>query len=83
LNKKKTPARDSRINSKRPHRRGSLREKTLANIDAIRTLKLIETKNRDATEAEKSVLVRYAGWGAMSSAFPSNVELRIFGVPAV
>ena len=31
--------------------------------------KLIETENRDATKAERSVLVRYAGWGAMANAF--------------
>jgi len=44
-------------------------EKALANIDAIPTLKQIETENRDSTEAEKSILVRYAGWGAMPAAF--------------
>jgi hypothetical protein len=61
----------------------SLREKALADIEAIRTLKQIETENRDATDAEKSILVRCAGRGAMASAFPLNVELRILGVRAV
>src|SRR5208282_4010932 len=67
--KEETPARDFRITTGHHIGEGSLREKALANIDAIRTLKLIETENRDATEAEKSVLVRYAGWGAMPGAF--------------
>ncbi|MGD1028523.1 hypothetical protein [Candidatus Binatus soli] len=67
--KEETPARDFRITSAHHIGEGSLREKALANIDAIRTLKLIETENRDATEAGKSILVRYAGWGAMPGAF--------------
>jgi hypothetical protein len=29
----------------------------------------MEAENRDATEAEKSILVRYAGWGTMAGAF--------------
>ncbi len=65
----KTAARDFRISAANHIGEGSLREKALANIEAIRTLKLIETENRDATDAEKSILVRYAGWGAMPSAF--------------
>ncbi|MGD1026104.1 hypothetical protein [Candidatus Binatus soli] len=67
--KEETPARDFRIISAHHIGEGSLRGKALTNIDAIRTLKLIETENRDATEAEKSILVRYAGWGAMPGAF--------------
>jgi N12 class adenine-specific DNA methylase/adenine-specific DNA methylase len=64
-----TPARDFRITAAHQIGEGSLREKALTNIKAIRTLKLIETENRDATESEKSILVRYAGWGAMPGAF--------------
>jgi hypothetical protein len=56
----KTTARDFRIKATHHIGEGSLREKALANIEAIRTLKQIETENRDATDAEKSVLVRYA-----------------------
>src|SRR5208282_1978237 len=48
--KEETPARDFRITAAHHIGDGSLREKALANIDAIRTLKLIETENRDATE---------------------------------
>ena len=65
----KNPARDFRITASHRIGEGSLREKALANIEAIRTLKQIEAENRDATEAEKSILARYAGWGAMASAF--------------
>jgi len=64
----KTAARDFRITAAHHIGEGSLRGKALANIEAIRTLKLIEIENRDATEAEKSILVRYAGWGAMARA---------------
>ena len=35
----------------------------------MRTLKKLEGENRDATDDEKAVLARYAGWGAMASAF--------------
>ncbi len=63
------PARDFRITSAHHVGEGGLREKAHGNIEAIRTLKLIETENRDATEAEKAILVRYAGWGAMPNAF--------------
>jgi len=62
---RKNTTRDFRIAASHHIGEGSLREKALANIEAIRTLKLIETENRDATDAEKSILVRYAGWGAM------------------
>jgi N12 class adenine-specific DNA methylase len=63
------PARDFRINAAHHIGEGTLREKALANLEAIRTLKLIEAENRDATDAEKAILVRYAGWGAMANAF--------------
>ena len=48
---------------------GSLREKALDNIRAIRALKKIEAENRDATYAEQAVLARYTGWGALANAF--------------
>ena len=65
----KPTARDFRITASHHIGEGSLREKALANIEAIRTLKQIEAENRDATDAEKSILARYAGWGAMANAF--------------
>ena len=64
----KNPARGFRITAAHRIGEGSLWEKALANIEAIRALKRIEAENRDATEAEKSILARYAGWGAMAGA---------------
>jgi adenine-specific DNA methylase len=49
-----------------------LREKAHDNLAAIRTLKKLEGENRDATDEEKAILARYAGWGAMSAAFDWN-----------
>jgi hypothetical protein len=40
--------------------------KIRANIEAIKTLKLIEDESREATPEEKSKLVKYVGWGAFS-----------------
>ena len=54
-----------------PDRQGSLREKALANIAAIRTLKQIEAENRDATEAEKAMLARYSGLGRAGECLPA------------
>jgi hypothetical protein len=75
--KEETPARDFRITADHHIGEGSLREKALVNIDAIRTLKQIESENRDATDAEKSILVRYVGWDTMPNAFrPSSHRTR-------
>jgi len=67
--KEETPARDFRITADHHIGEGSLREKAPANIEAIGTLKQVEAENRDATDAEKATLARYAGWGAMANAF--------------
>ncbi len=39
------------------------------NIDAIRTLKQIESENRLATPEEQKVLSKFVGWGGLSQAF--------------
>ena len=39
------------------------------NIDAIRTLKQIESENRLATLEEQKVLSKFVGWGGLSQAF--------------
>lgn len=39
------------------------------NIEAIKTLKKIEAKNRLATPEEQEILSRYVGWGGLSQAF--------------
>ena len=63
------PARDFRITDTHRIGQGTLHEKARDNIAAIRTLKKLEGENRDATEDEKAILARYAGWGALSGAF--------------
>jgi hypothetical protein len=45
---------------------GGPKVKIRANIEAIKTLKLIEDESREATPEEKSKLVKYVGWGAFS-----------------
>ena len=44
------------------------------NIDAIRTLKLIESENRLATPKEQKILSKFVGWGGLSQAFDDNNE---------
>ena len=63
------PFRDFRITD--PHRigAGTLSEKARDNVAAIRTLKAIETQDREATDDEKAILARYVGWGAMAKVF--------------
>ena len=39
------------------------------NMDAIRTLKQIESENRIATPEEQKVLSKFVGWGGLSQAF--------------
>jgi N12 class adenine-specific DNA methylase len=63
------PSRDFRITDAHQIGQGSLQQKARDNIAAIRTLKKLETEDREATDAEKAALARYAGWGAMPNAF--------------
>ena len=44
------------------------------NIDAIRTLKQIESDNRLATPEEQRILSKFVGWGGLSQAFDDNNE---------
>src|SRR5579872_1449432 len=63
------PFRDFRITDAHRIGQGSLHAKARDNIAAIRVLKTLESENRDATDAEKAVLSRYVGWGAISAPF--------------
>jgi N12 class adenine-specific DNA methylase len=63
------PARDFRIAEAHRIGQGGLKEKARDNIAAIRTLRLVEDEGRAATEAEKALLARYSGWGALSNVF--------------
>lgn len=51
---------------------GGLKTKCKHNIEAIKTLKVIESENRLATKEEQSILAKYVGWGGMPQAFDKN-----------
>src|SRR6266568_5899404 len=63
------PSRDFRITEAHGVGLGGLHEKANANIAAIRLVKTLEAENRDATNEEKAILVRYCGWGALAGVF--------------
>ena len=48
------------------------------NINAIKTLKEIESSNRQATPAEQEILAKYVGWGGLDSYFKAenNAQLK-------
>ena len=48
-------------------------DKFYDNLAAIRTLKLLEAEDRQATPEEQEILSRYTGWGGLAKAFePDN-----------
>ena len=59
---------------------GAPLERFQHNLDAIRTLKTVETENRTATAEEQAVLAQYVGWGGLASFFeeknPRYAELK-------
>jgi hypothetical protein len=63
-----TSSRDFRITSAHRIGEGSLRDKALANLDAIRTLKQLEADDRDATDSRRLSLRATSG-GAMANVF--------------
>lgn len=42
------------------------------NINAIKTLKILENEKRNATEEEQEILAKYVGWGGLSDVFDEN-----------
>ena len=48
---------------------GGQKAKYANNVAAIRTLKTIESENRQATPEEQEILSRYVGWGGIPQAF--------------
>jgi N12 class adenine-specific DNA methylase/adenine-specific DNA methylase len=48
---------------------GTNNDKLNYNMDAIRTLKTIESENRLATKEEQKTLSKYVGWGGLASVF--------------
>ncbi|MBQ9361105.1 MAG: DEAD/DEAH box helicase family protein [Lachnospiraceae bacterium] len=53
---------------------GGPKEKFRRNIEAIRTLKQLETESRVATDVEKEELAGYVGWGGLADAFDGKKE---------
>ena len=50
------------------------KEKFSQNIEAIRTLKIIESENRIATPEEQKILAKYVGWGGLADAFDKTKD---------
>ena len=48
---------------------GTAKEKFWRNVEAIRTLKMIESEGRMATADEQEILSGYVGWGGLADAF--------------
>ena len=53
---------------------GGAKTKFRANVDAIKTLKTLESEKRPATADEKETLSRYVGWGAIPQAFDKSAD---------
>lgn len=53
---------------------GGQKEKFRRNLDALRTLKLVEAEDRAATPEEQEVLAKYVGWGGLSDAFSDKAD---------
>ena len=51
---------------------GGVKEKFRRNIEAIKTLELIESEKRNATPEEQEILSKYVGWGGLSDAFDDS-----------
>ncbi|WP_396334345.1 helicase-related protein [Clostridium sp. 19966] len=51
---------------------GGVKTKFRNNIEAIKTLKVIEEENRLATPEEQKILAKYVGWGGIAQAFDIN-----------
>ena len=53
---------------------GGAKAKFRMNMDAISTLKQIESENRHATPEEQEILSKYVGWGGLADAFEDSKE---------
>ena len=51
---------------------GGAKVKFRRNMDAITTLKAIESEGRQATKEEQEILSRYVGWGGLPDAFDAS-----------
>lgn len=48
---------------------GGLKQKFLQNVQAIELIRRLDGEGRPATDPERSVLVKYSGWGALPQVF--------------
>ncbi len=76
---KPEPPRDTPIPSAENYRimdedlgMGGAKVKFRRNMDAITTLKAIESEGRQATKEEQEILSRYVGWGGLPDAFDAS-----------
>ncbi|MBQ3566627.1 MAG: hypothetical protein IJA12_05555, partial [Oscillospiraceae bacterium] len=53
---------------------GGEKSKFKANVEAIRTLKTIESENRTATHEEMEIMSKYTGWGGLQNAFDNRKD---------
>ena len=53
---------------------GGAKTRYRQNVEAIRTLQMIESEDRLATREEQEVLSKYVGWGGLSQAFSERHE---------
>ena len=53
---------------------GTPRERYKANVEAVKTLKLVESEGRNATPDEQAIMAKYVGWGGLSSVFDEKSE---------
>ncbi|MBQ6734633.1 MAG: DEAD/DEAH box helicase family protein [Lachnospiraceae bacterium] len=53
---------------------GGPKEKYRRNVEAIRTLKMLEAEGRPATEEEQEILAQYVGWGGIQDAFDDKKD---------
>ena len=51
---------------------GTPRERYRNNVEAIKTLKKVESENRLATKEEQEILSKYVGWGGLADAFDES-----------
>ena len=53
---------------------GGPKQKFARNVEAIRTLKTLESENRNATPEEQEILSQYVGWGGLADAFDPDKD---------
>ena len=53
---------------------GTPTERYRANVEAVKTLKMIESEGRNATPDEQAIMAKYVGWGGLSRVFDEKSE---------